>query len=163
MAFDLELVSELAAPEDEVWAAVSTLTGVNRELAPWVRMTEPPEARGRSLLEAPVGEVVFTSTLLAFRLLPFDRHELRLVQAERGHFLERSRSLLQKSWEHERWVEAIPGGTRVRDRLRVEPRGAPDRLVRALVRALFRWRHQKLRRRYGELAGAGRASQNPGR
>lgn len=151
MTIDLELESTLAAPDDQVWATVATLKGVNRELAPWVRMTAPAEARGKSLADVPLGEVVFTSTLLGLGFLPFDRHALRLVEAERGHFLERSSSLLQRSWEHERWVEPVPGGTRVRDRLRIEPRFAPSAVVRAVVRALFRWRHRRLRARFGLL------------
>lgn len=151
MGFDLSFESRLSAREDVVWAAVRTLEGVNRELAPWVHMTAPQEARGRALEEAPLGSPAFASFLLAFRLLPFDRHELTLISAERGHFLERSRSWLQRVWEHERSVEAIPGGCRVRDRLHVEPRLAPDALVRVVVRALFRWRHYRLEREFGEI------------
>ena len=48
-------------------------------------------------------------------------------------------------------VEAVPGGTRVRDRLRVEPRLAPEALTRGIVSALFRWRHRRLRARFGQL------------
>lgn len=151
MPIDLDFESLLSAPEAEVWAEVSTLEGVNRELAPWIYMTAPPQARGRSLEAAPLGEPLFASTLLAFRLVPFDRHELCLAAASRGHFLERSRSLVQRMWEHERWVEAVQGGTRVRDRLRVEPRFAPEALTRGVVRALFRWRHRRLRARFGRL------------
>lgn len=150
MAFELRFESTLAASRDEVWAAVTTMEGVNRELWPWLRMTAPAAARGKSLAEVPLGKTAFTSTLLALRLVPFDRHALCLVEASEGHFLERSRSLLQRSWEHERWVEAVEGGTRVRDRLRVDPRLGPSAPVRAIVAALFRWRHQQLRRRFGE-------------
>lgn len=153
MPVELEFESNLAAPYDQVWAAVTTLEGVNRELSPWVRMTSPPAARGKSLVDAPLGEVAFTSTLLGLGVLPFDRHALRLETAEPGHFLERSSSLLQRSWEHERWVEPVAGGTRVRDRLRIEPRLAPAALVRRVVRALFDWRHRKLRARFGLLDG----------
>ena len=151
MTIDLDFESLLSAPESDVWAEVSTLEGVNRELAPWVAMAAPPEARRRSLEDAPPGEPLFASILLAFRVLPFDRHQLRLVEASRGHFLERSRSTLQRVWEHERWVEAVPGGTRVRDRLRVEPRFAPEALTRGIVSALFRWRHRRFRARFGQL------------
>jgi ligand-binding SRPBCC domain-containing protein len=150
LSFRLVFESLLSAPEGEVWAEVSTLEGVNRELSPWIRMTAPAEARGRSLEEAPIGEPLFASFLLAFRVVPFDRHELRLVAASRGHFLERSHSSLQRVWEHERWVEGVAGGTRVRDRLFVEPRLPSDALVRSVVSALFRWRHRRLRARFGE-------------
>ena len=152
MSFELELCSELQAPADRVWAQVSTLEGVNRELGPWVRMSVPAALRGKHLGDAPVGDVAFTSTLLALGIIPFDRHRLRLAEAGAGHFLERSSSLLQRVWEHERWVEATRAGCRVRDRLWVDPRGAPDALVRAMVGALFRWRHRRLRQMFGEAA-----------
>ncbi|MBI3205728.1 MAG: SRPBCC family protein [Myxococcales bacterium] len=148
MSFELTLSTELSAPAEQVWAQVSTLEGVNLELRPWVRMSVPRAAHGRQLDEVPAGEVALTSTLWALGIVPFDRHRLQLVEAERGRFLERSSSLLQRVWEHERWVEATPTGCRVRDRLRVEPRGAPGALVRVVVGALFRWRHRQLRRMF---------------
>lgn len=156
MTVELGFESFLAAPEAVVWAAVSNMKGVNRELFPWVRMTVPAQARDKTLAEAPTGEPLFASYLLALGVLPFDRHVLRLDRVERGHFLERSWSVLQRRWEHERWVESAEGGCRVRDRLRVEPRLAPESLVRVIVGALFRWRHRKLRRMFRERGHAAR-------
>ncbi|MFW6067018.1 MAG: hypothetical protein ACOC97_01675 [Myxococcota bacterium] len=79
-------------------------------------------------------------------------HQLTLVEATEGRFLERSHSLLQREWEHEREVTGVAGGARVRDRLRVTRRvGIATPLVRRLVPALFRWRHRRLRRRFGAL------------
>ncbi|MBK7585175.1 MAG: hypothetical protein IPI67_33925 [Myxococcales bacterium] len=150
---ELSFESELAASPDAVWAAVRTLEGVNRELAPWVRMTAPRDAITRSLEEARLDQPLFASYLLAFGLVPFDRHQLRLMAAGNGHFLERSTSLLQRVWEHERWVEPSAGGTRVRDRLHIVPRFAPAALVSASVSAVFRWRHRRLRARFGRGGG----------
>lgn len=151
MTIDLTFSSRLAASADEVWAAVHTLEGVNEELSPWVRMTAPAGAQQMPLEQAPLGRPAFTSTLLALGVVPFDRHELTLVEAGQRHFLERSRSLLQRRWEHERWVSEVPGGAMVRDRLHIEPRLAPDALVRPVIEAIFRNRHARLRRRFGEL------------
>lgn len=48
-----ERSSILCADPAEVWSAVKTNEGVNEELAPWVRMTYPPEAR--VIEDAPLG------------------------------------------------------------------------------------------------------------
>lgn len=37
--------SVLQAPTERIWERVSTLSGVNAELGPWLRMTGPLEAR----------------------------------------------------------------------------------------------------------------------
>ncbi|MFW6086332.1 MAG: hypothetical protein ACODAG_03930 [Myxococcota bacterium] len=152
MSFEVTEESLLAAPSEQIWGEVQTMDGVNRELAPWVRMTVPSEVRGFTLRDAPLGRPAFRSVLLAFGVLPFDLHHLTLVEATEGRFLERSHSLLQREWEHEREVTAATGGVRVRDRVRVTPRfRIATPLVRPLVRVLFRWRHQRLRRRFGTL------------
>jgi ligand-binding SRPBCC domain-containing protein len=151
MARELVFRSTLAAPADEVWRHARTLEGVNWELFPFVRMSRPPEARGRSLEEAPLGEPAFASWLLAFGGIPFDRHRLTLARVEPGRaFAERSHSWLQRAWDHDRTVEPGPHGTVVTDRVRAEPRvkGALPG-VEALVRGLFRWRHRRLRKRFG--------------
>ncbi len=126
------------------------MSGVNAELGPWVHMTAPdPELNLSSL---PLGEVGFRSWLLLLGLLPFDRHGLALVEVEPRRFLERSSSWLHRVWEHERLLEAVPGGTRVTDRLVVEPRvPGSGVLVGPIVGAVFRHRHRQLRRRHGGL------------
>jgi ligand-binding SRPBCC domain-containing protein len=150
-AFEIRLQSSLRASPEEVWAHASTMDGVNEELAPWVRMSVPPAARGRSLAAMPTGRVAFASWLLLLGVLPFDRHRLRLEEVDpEARFLERSSSLLQALWEHERRVEPEDGGTRVTDRLRVRPRlPLAALLTRPVVAALFAHRHRRLKRRFG--------------
>jgi ligand-binding SRPBCC domain-containing protein len=72
------------------------------------------------------------------------------VDAGRG-FVEESTSWVQRRWRHERTlVDAAGGGTTVTDRLVVRPRVALARpVVGAIVGALFRHRHRRLRRRFG--------------
>ena len=150
MAFTLQFTSQLAASLDDVWASVRTLEGVNFELAPWVRMTAPAAVRGFTVDDAPLGACAFRSVLLAGGFFPFDVHSLTLVERGEHRFLERSPTLLQRTWEHERTVVATPGGgCSVTDRLRVEPRIPVDALVRPLVAAIFRRRHRRLRARFG--------------
>jgi ligand-binding SRPBCC domain-containing protein len=157
--------SRLAAPPDRVWAHARTMAGVNAELRPLVRMTVPAAARGLTLDDAPLGTRALRSVLLAGGVLPFDRHDLTLVEVDAGgppfRFLERSSSLLQRLWEHERTVAADGDGTLLTDRVAVTPRlPGSARLTGALVGALFRHRHRRARR----LLGApGATSPDPGR
>ncbi len=158
LAFDS--TCELALAPAALWATVSTMAGVNDELAPWLRMTTPSEAAGRSLADAPLGEPLFASWLLAFGVLPFDRHLLSIERVWCGEqdatgtarwgFFERSRSWMQREWVHERVIRASPAGATLRDRVWVEPRVAPlAPVVCILVQRLFMHRHRRLRAKYG--------------
>ncbi len=150
MTFVVRESSRLRAPAVDVWAHACTMDGVNRELAPWVRMTTPRSARGRTIDDVPLDRVAFTSVLLALGVLPFDLHRLRLVERVPGRgFLERSSSLLQRTWQHERTVEPDGTGCIVSDCVTVTPRLAPGAVVAPIVRAIFRSRHRVLRARFG--------------
>lgn len=154
---ELELSSQLGAPAGVVWAHASSMAGVNAELSPWVRMTHP---RGRSSLAElrgdELGTVLFASWLLAFGVLPFDRHSLVLLSVETtadggGSFVEQSTTWMQRSWRHERDVLGrLDGGCTVTDHLVVEPRvGLATPVVARLVPWLFERRHRVLRSRFG--------------
>lgn len=143
----VEVSSLLDAPPGVVWAAASTLRGVNHELGPWIRMTGPQDA---SFEAAAPGERFARSWLLLLGLVPFDFDDLTFERVGPAGFLERSRTLTASSWEHERTIEQAGGGCRVTDSVRFTPRvriAAP--LQRVLVAAVFRHRHRRLRRRYG--------------
>ena len=143
---DLAFTTTVQAPPDVVWRHATTMEGVNDELRPFVRMTSPREG---TIDDLPLGEVAFRSVLLAGGFVPFDVHFLRLEERAEGRFLERSSSLLQRVWEHERTVVAVPGGARVNDRLRIEPRlPGSEWLVRRMAAATFRHRHRRLVRRF---------------
>ncbi len=146
----VEVTSRLRGSVDEVWAHASTMAGVNRELAPWVRMTVPREARGRRLSEMDPGREAFSSVLLLLGVCPFDLHHLSLERVLDHGFDEESWSWLQRRWRHERRVEPDGEGCVVTDRLVVEPRWAPRFLVEPIVRRLFASRHAWLRRRFGQ-------------
>jgi hypothetical protein len=124
--------------------------GINAELGPLLRMTTP---RGLESLDlhglepGPLGR----SWLLLFGVIPIDYDEIGLERIEPGRgFLERSRMLSQRLWEHERTIEAGEGGAVVTDRLAWEPRlPLPGRLLRPTIAAVFRHRHKQLRRHFG--------------
>jgi hypothetical protein len=153
----VEISSRLGAPAGTVWAHATTMAGVNAELAPWVRMTHPVDLS--DLATAPptaIGTVAFRSWLLAFGVVPFDRHALRLLSVDDrgddgGEFAEDSTSWLQKRWRHERTVAPSTADTcTLTDRLVVEPRLPLARpLVARIVPWLFARRHRVLVARFG--------------
>ncbi len=145
---ELSFTSTLHAPAARVWAHASDMAGVNYELAPLVRMHLPAALRGKTIADAPLGEVAFHSWLFAGGVVPFDRHALRLVALDPGAgFVEESSSLVQRVWRHERRIApASESRCVLTDRLGVEPRiAAAAPLVRAAVTQIFRHRHRRLR------------------
>jgi hypothetical protein len=144
--------SRLNADAGEVWERIASLEGINYELRPLLRMTAPAELTSLDPGEIPVGTCIGRSWILLFGVLPFDYDDLTLVRLEPGRgFLERSRMLTQRLWEHERTLEPHPPGTcTLTDRVRFEPRlGLPGRPVAPVVQAIFRHRHRRLRRFFG--------------
>lgn len=145
--------SDLASCRAEVWARVTSPTGINHELAPILKMTTPPGVGSLDLDSVSPGQNLGRSWLLLGGLLPVDADDITIAEIEREeHFLERSTMLTMRSWEHERTLADVPGGTRVSDTLRFHVRvPGTGGLARALVGSLFRHRHRRLRRHFGEV------------
>ncbi|MGH2725870.1 MAG: hypothetical protein ACRDKS_02725 [Actinomycetota bacterium] len=123
---------------------------MNDELWPVLRMTHP---RGLDRLpdDAPTGVRLFRSWILLFGILPIDFDDLTLLRIEPGRgFLESSRLLTSRRWEHERTIDAAPQGSVLTDRIRFEPRlrAAGSALYR-IIRFLFAHRHRRLRKAFG--------------
>jgi ligand-binding SRPBCC domain-containing protein len=138
--------SRLPASCDAVWSRVATPKGINDELGPWVRMTVPD---GAELREGPLGR----SWVLLAGVLPVDYDDINLEWAEPGRgFRERSAMASASAWWHDRTLVALPGGgCRVVDHIRFTPRlGALGGLQAFTFEAMFRWRHRRLRRHFGE-------------
>lgn len=154
-----DFVSHLRSSAAKVWSRASTMDGVNDELRPLLRMTTPNTVGSGGVIQLD-RPIEFPSWLLALRVLPFDRHRLRVERViaidegtggEHG-FDERSTSLLQRAWVHSRRITPDPfqGGCIVTDHLEVAPRLRLARpIVRFVVPRLFEHRHRRLRKRYG--------------
>lgn len=137
--------SRLAARPDEVWARVASREGINDELWPVVRMTLPA---GASLRTGSLGR----SWILLGGLVPIDYDDLHIAELEPGRgFRERSRLASASAWHHDRHLDPLAGGgCRVVDEIGFEPRVRALGGLQALVlEAMFRWRHRRLRRRFG--------------
>lgn len=150
---ELDFESRLAAPPEKIWAQVSTMSGVNRELMPLLRMTYPPQAQSLEAAGNPVGDKLFYSWLLAGGLLPIDRHHLGIERIYPGAgFDERSSSWTQRLWIHRRRVLPLAGGARLTDELRFEPRiGFMAPVLRRFITLIFQHRHRVLRCDFGVL------------
>lgn len=150
----LRFESRLAAPAREVWAAASTMDGVNRELMPLLRMTHPADAPPLDDPRVRPGVVLFSSWLLLGGVIPIDRHTLTLERVLPGEgFDERSHSWLQRVWLHQRRVRPQGDGCEVVDALAFEPRvPGTAALVAPIVQSLFEHRHRRLRARFGAAA-----------
>ena len=145
-AVEVVTTSELRAPPEALWARVASLEGINHELGPWMRMTAP---RGAELTPegVPLGQRWFRSWVLLFGVIPFDYDDLCIERIDPGRgFLERSKMLSARSWEHERTLHPLEdGGTRLTDRVTFAPRIAGTaRIHRAVINAVFRHRHRRL-------------------
>lgn len=150
---DLTFTSKLSASVERVWAHAVSMDGVNFELSPWVRMSVPRERAQKTIADAPLEQEAFVSTLCALGVFPFDRHHLTVASMENGRsFSERSWSLLQRSWWHDRsLLGPSPDTCTLTDRLRVVPRvTASAGLVRTIVNRLFEHRHERLCRKFGQ-------------
>jgi ligand-binding SRPBCC domain-containing protein len=146
----LVVSSDLAATAEVVWRHAVSPSGVNRELRPLLRMTFPAGLGDLTAGWEP-GRRLFRSWILLAGVLPVEYDDLTLQEVEPGRrFLERSVLLSQRVWEHERRVEPTARGCRVTDRIHFVPR-LPFlvALHDAVFRAVFRWRHRNLRRKFG--------------
>jgi ligand-binding SRPBCC domain-containing protein len=141
--------STLSVPPEEFWNGV-TLSSVNTELAPLVRMTVPKEWKHRRIEAWPAGRSLFRSVLL-FGVLPVDVHRFRLEWVNPGHgFRECSSSWLNEVWLHERTTRPCQGGCVVVDALAVQSRFPfMHWLLLPIYQAVFRHRHRRLRAIFG--------------
>jgi len=144
--------SRLDASPAEVWERAITPEGINDEMRPWLRMTLPAGVEQLDPESVEIGKPIGRSWILLFGLLPFDYDDITLARLEPGRgFLERSRMLSQRHWEHERTLEPVEGGCLITDRVRWEPRlGLPARPLRPLFAWFFRHRHKRLRGYFGD-------------
>jgi ligand-binding SRPBCC domain-containing protein len=152
----VERTTQLGSDARAVWRHVTTPRGINDEFKPWMRMTVPRRLRDVSLDEVELGVRLCRSWVLVLGVLPFEYDDLVLVERGPGmRFLERSSTLVGRTWQHERTVVPDGTGCELTDRVSLQPRPAFARLpggaavAGRVVRAIFRHRHRRLRARFG--------------
>ncbi len=146
--------SELQVSVDDLLRTF-TMSAVNAELRPLVRMTAPKSWASRSILEWPERQALFQSWILLFGVVPIDRHSFyfEIINPAEG-FVESSSSTANSVWRHQRTVAPIRSGCRLTDTIHYQNR-APllGALFKPLYGLVFFCRHRYLRTKY-----AGRAS-----
>jgi hypothetical protein len=140
---------EVSATPAAVWDRVVDPEGINHEMWPWMTMSMPAGAEGLTVETIPLGKPLGRAWLRLFGLLPFDYDYLTIVEMEPGkRFLERSTMLSMRRWEHERTLTPVPGGTRVDDRVILEPClpiPGMAAILATVVNAFFKHRQRRLR------------------
>lgn len=131
-----------------------TMNGVNRELSPFIKMTAPEGLLNQPILRLPTGQHLFHSWILLLGLLPIDRHAFLLESTDPFEgfaegFAERSSSIVNSLWRHERKVTATASGCTVSDIVEFQCR-APllGYLLKPVYRGVFALRHRKIRSIY---------------
>jgi ligand-binding SRPBCC domain-containing protein len=140
------ITSTLAVEPARLWEHATSIAGVNQELWP-IRMSAP---RSRLDESVPLDQKLFVSRVTLFGVIPLDLHELGLAAFEPGKsFHERSRTLLERRWEHRRTLTPRDNGsTELEDDVRFEPRLFAG-VVKTVVARVFLRRHRALRRKFG--------------
>ena len=92
----IEIESKIVGDPDQISSDLLTMRGVNYELLPIVKMSAPAEWANKPINEWPLGQEIFTSTILLFGLVPIDLHKFKLRNVDKSVFQESSRSLMNK-------------------------------------------------------------------
>jgi len=146
---NLEFESILKASPETVWNWVSSGTGINKELCPILQMSSLSEVNTTNIDKITLDKPLCRSWLLLFGLIPIGYSDLTLIEFYPGRgFIEQSPMLSMKVWRHERIIEPLETGSKIRDILIFEPRFLPNVTFR-FVRFLFRNRHKVLKAEFG--------------
>src|SRR2546430_15004782 len=107
----MRLIVELPvrASRSEVWAAMSSVDGVNREVSPFVRMTDSTHGAHFDTEPWRVGAPALSKQL--FGVIPADRHSVELeAPPQEGGLFEASPHWADRVWGHERTPSDAPCG-----------------------------------------------------
>ncbi|WP_044872013.1 hypothetical protein [Pseudomonas sp. LFM046] len=147
MPITLEFESTLPVSPERAWAWITHVDYLREEMRPWLWMSIPRDIRSLEDFSFAPGRPLFTSWLWLFGCLPLGTSRLTLQALTPGiGFIEESPMTGMRLWRHERNLHAVSGGTRIVDRLTVEPLFG-NRAVKVFLLLFFSGRHRTLRRR----------------
>jgi ligand-binding SRPBCC domain-containing protein len=152
MTYHLTFSTHLSATPEKVWAWMTSIDGISKEMAPYMRMSVPPGVTDLSSVAVTPGKHLFRSWILLFGVIPFDFSDLTLESLEPGvGLVEQSPMGSMRLWRHVRRIEAASTGCILTDELTFKPRFA-GRLANRIVKAFFQHRHRMLARYLGRAA-----------
>ena len=136
------------APEQLI-KELFTMSGVNYELGPIIKMSAPEEWALKPITKWPVNQELFTSTISLFGFIPIDRHRFKLLSISSAGFTESSSSLFNVVWAHERTITKNGSGAIVKDSVGYKSKiGSLSFLSMPVYRFIFNHRHRRLRQKY---------------
>ncbi len=151
MQYKLNFSTRLAAPQPRVWEWITSIDGISKEMAPYMRMTVPRGVTNIQSISFKPGKRLFRSWILLFGLIPFDFSDLTLESLDEGTgFVEQSPMGSMRLWRHERHLTPVEGGCLLTDNLTFEPRILGGLTFR-IIKAFFTHRHRNLTRFFGLL------------
>jgi len=98
----INIQSLLNIEKQKLWKDIWDFENINKELAPYARMTPPSIALNEIDVDAiPLNQQLFDSYVFLFWIVPVDIHHFKLKNiTEFDSFEETSTSLLMKQWNH---------------------------------------------------------------
>lgn len=140
---NLRFESHLKATPEQVWASITSLEGLTREMMPLMRLTAPKGFK--TLSDIYPRKSGFRSWVLLCGILPIDHTDLQLTSlVPLKGFVEESNMASMKYWRHERKIVAVSSTeTSVIDELIFEPRRF-KKISGFIIQKFFEHRHAKL-------------------
>lgn len=151
MEYQARFTSNLKADQEELWQWITSVKGISEEMSPLLRMTVPPGVTNLESLTFEIGQPMFRSWLLLFKVIPFDYSDFALEEIDPAvGFVEKSRMGSMRLWKHARHISPCENGHTLTDELSFEPRLA-GWLTNKIVIFFFEHRHRQLKRRFGSV------------
>lgn len=146
-----EIETQLAVSPNELAHDSLSMSGVNFELGPLLKMSAPDIWQSKPITEWPTNQNLFGSNVLLLGLIPIDRHYFKFRTISSFGFNESSKSVMNKLWSHERIIKSAGSGSVVKDIIIYESKlGISGNLFMPIYKAIFKHRHNRLRAKYSK-------------
>lgn len=147
--FEIEtnLSVELTILCDELF----TIDGINRGLAPYIKISAPKLWCSKLIREWPVGGGLFNSKVTLLGFIPIEYHCFRFTEVSKLGFIESSRTSINKEWNHHRTIAETTSGSTVKDIIEYKSKFPfLGYILIPLYKGIFIHRHNKLKAKYNK-------------
>lgn len=144
-----ELETYLPVCPTDLISFTFNMAGVNYELGPLLKMSAPDMWESKALNLWPTNQDLFSSNILLLNTIPIDRHTFFFHSIDSFRFNEQSKSILNKSWSHERKIEHKGSGSVIKDTIIFKSRlSVLGFLFTPIYKAVLKHRHNRLKTKY---------------